>query len=72
MILNHEPFEDGISFDSFLESYNHKFLIVNMKCDGGEELIMHNDKIYVIFEGIGGKVNWMFYKDGYGNSGSGV
>ena len=30
-ILNHEPFEDGISFDSFLENYNHKFLIVNMK-----------------------------------------
>jgi len=43
-ILNHEPFEDGISFDSFLENYNHKFLIVNMKCDGGEELIINKLK----------------------------
>ena len=43
-ILNHEPFEDGISFDSFLENYNHKFLIVNMKCDGGEKLIINKLK----------------------------
>ncbi|MCD4819372.1 MAG: hypothetical protein K8S23_11840 [Candidatus Cloacimonetes bacterium] len=36
--------------------------------DGGEELIMYNDKIYAVFEGIGGKVNWMFYKNGYGEA----
>ncbi len=36
--------------------------------DGGEELIIHNDKVFFVFEGIGGKANWIFYKDEYGNS----
>ena len=36
--------------------------------DGGDELIMHNNKIFAVFEGIGGKINWLFYKDGYGNA----
>ena len=36
--------------------------------DGGEELVMYNDKVYVVFEGVGGKINWMYYKDGYGNA----
>ncbi len=40
IILNHDPFEDGISFDSFLEHYNHKFLIINVKCDGAEKQIL--------------------------------
>jgi len=40
IILNHESFESGISFDSFLKNYQHKFLIVNMKCDGPEEIII--------------------------------
>ena len=40
IILNHEPFEDGVSFDSFLEHYNHKFLIINTKCDGAEKQIL--------------------------------
>ncbi|HNW99825.1 MAG TPA: Ig-like domain-containing protein [Candidatus Cloacimonadota bacterium] len=36
--------------------------------DGGSELVMHNDKVFAVFEGIGGKANWLFYKDGYGNA----
>ena len=44
--------------------------------DGGEELIMHNDNIFFVFEGIGGKANWIFYKDesgiGYSVVGSDV
>ena len=36
--------------------------------DGGEELIIHNDKVFFVFEGIGGKANWAFYKDGFGNA----
>ena len=36
--------------------------------DGGEELVIHNDKVFFVFEGIGGKVNWAFYKDGFGNA----
>ena len=36
--------------------------------DGGDELVMHNDKVFAVFEGIGGKINWMYYKDGLGNA----
>ncbi len=36
--------------------------------DGDDELIVHNDKVYCIFEGIGGKANWIFCKDGAGNA----
>jgi len=36
--------------------------------DGGDELIMHNDKVFFVIEGIGGKANWVFYKDDYGNA----
>lgn len=36
--------------------------------DGGEELVMYNDKVYAVFEGIGGKINWLFYKNGYGGA----
>jgi hypothetical protein len=32
--------------------------------DGGDELIMHNDKIFAVFEGAGGRVSWLFYSDG--------
>lgn len=31
--------------------------------DGVDELIMHNDKVFFVFESIGGKANWVFYKD---------
>ena len=36
--------------------------------DGVDELILFNNKIYTVFESIGGKINWMFIKDEYGNS----
>ena len=35
--------------------------------DGGDELVMHNDKVFMVFEGIGGKANWVFYKNGLGD-----
>ena len=35
--------------------------------DGGEELIMHNDKVFAVFEGIGGRLAWLFYSDGSGS-----
>jgi len=35
--------------------------------DGGEELIMHNDKIFAVFEGAGGRVAWLFYLDDDGS-----
>lgn len=39
IILNHEPFSDGEDFDFFLENYNHKFLILNVKEAGIEKSI---------------------------------
>ena len=29
LILNHEPFQDGVLFKSWLEEYNHKFLLMH-------------------------------------------
>jgi len=49
--------------------------IVNTACyiddidhDGSDELVMHNEKVFMVFEGIGGKANWVFYKDGQGQA----
>ncbi len=36
--------------------------------DGSDELVMHNDKVFMVFEGIGGKANWVFYKNGFGDA----
>ncbi|MCB0805682.1 MAG: hypothetical protein KDC05_07765 [Bacteroidales bacterium] len=36
--------------------------------DGIDEIVMHNDKVFMVFESIGGKANWVFYKDGLGNA----
>jgi hypothetical protein len=35
--------------------------------DGGDELILHNDKIFAVIEGIGGRVSWLFYSDSNGS-----
>lgn len=44
IILNHEPFENGTSFEVFLKHFEHSFLIINMKCDGAEEIIINTLK----------------------------
>ena len=36
--------------------------------DGIDELVMHNDKVFMVFESIGGKANWVFYKNGFGDA----
>ena len=40
LILNHEPFENGELFSEWLKFYNHKFLILNTKEEGLEEIIL--------------------------------
>ena len=44
--------------------------------DGIDELVIHNDNAFFVFEEIGGKANWIFYKDefdgGYSVVGSDV
>ncbi|RLD54892.1 MAG: hypothetical protein DRJ01_17425, partial [Bacteroidetes bacterium] len=36
--------------------------------DGINELIIHNDKTLFVFENIGGKANWVFCKDEFGDA----
>lgn len=36
--------------------------------DGIDEVVIHNQRIFAVFEPIGGKANWIFYKDGLGNA----
>ncbi|MEZ5146825.1 MAG: hypothetical protein R2759_07020 [Bacteroidales bacterium] len=36
--------------------------------DGIDEVVMHNDKVFMVFESIGGKANWVFYKNGFGDA----
>lgn len=36
LILQHEPFEDGVSFEKWLDFYNHGTLILNVKEEGLE------------------------------------
>lgn len=40
IILSHDPFKDGFLFDDWLNYYNHRFLILNVKDDGMEEKII--------------------------------
>ena len=48
LILNHEPFEDGVLFESWLAQYNHKFLILNVKEEGLESKCLDLLKIFKI------------------------
>lgn len=36
LILNHEPFEDGIELENWLHGFNHNYLILNIKEEGLE------------------------------------
>ena len=36
IILHHDPFKKGDAFSKFLENYNHRFLILNIKSEGIE------------------------------------
>lgn len=40
IILNHDPFENGILFDDFLSEYNHNGIILNCKSEGIEHEIL--------------------------------
>ncbi len=40
IILNHDPFKNGIMLEKFLKFYNHKLLIVNIKETGIEEKVI--------------------------------
>ena len=41
LILNHEPFQNAVLLNKFLKKFNHKFLILNVKEEGIENLILN-------------------------------
>jgi hypothetical protein len=53
LYVSHDAFEDGINFELWLESFNHKFLIANVKEEGLE------DKLRSLFSRKGIQ-NWAF------------
>lgn len=48
LILNHEPFKKAVLLDSYLKIFKHKFLILNVKEEGIENLILNYLKKYKI------------------------
>ena len=48
IILSHDPFKSGESFDEFLKKYDHKFLILNIKSEGIESTILKSLKKFKI------------------------
>lgn len=48
IILNHEPFEDGVKLDKFLKFYKHKLLIANIKEAGIEDRVIQLIKKFKI------------------------
>lgn len=41
VVVQHDPWKTGESFEEYLESYRHRFLILNVKCEGIEERVLH-------------------------------
>jgi len=44
LFLNHEPYNTGVSLDSFLKKFNHSFLVVNIKEEGIEFKVLEKLK----------------------------
>jgi hypothetical protein len=40
LVLHHEPYEAGNRFDQWLENYNHRMLILNVKEEGLEDRVL--------------------------------
>ena len=40
LILNHEPFGEGVELEEFLKHYKHKLLILNIKSEGIEKKVI--------------------------------
>ena len=40
LVLHHEPYEAGNRFEQWLENYNHRMLILNVKEEGLEDRVL--------------------------------
>jgi hypothetical protein len=55
LILQHDPFKDGESFEEYLKNYNHGTMILNIKSEGIETRVLkliqqHNIKSYFFLD----------------------
>lgn len=48
LILQHDPFKPGESFDEYLKSYKHSLIILNLKSEGLEERVLELVKKYQV------------------------
>jgi hypothetical protein len=48
LILNHEPFNKGDILENYLENYEHKTLVLNLKEAGIEKEVLELVKIHLI------------------------
>lgn len=48
LILHHNPFVDGIDLNDFLKHYKHKLLVLNIKTEGIEEMVLSLVRKYKI------------------------
>lgn len=48
LIIHHDPFNEGVEFDDWIKSYNHSFLILNVKEEGLESILLEKMKAYGI------------------------
>ena len=48
LILNHEPYEKGDKFEDYLEKYDNKTLVLNLKESGIEKEVLKLIKLYKI------------------------
>ena len=55
LILQHDPFKDGESFEEYLKNYNHGTMVLNIKSEGIERRVLkliqqHNIKSYFFLD----------------------
>ena len=48
IVMSHDPFKDGQLFEDLLKNYNHKFIAVDIKCEGIETMVVDLLKKYGI------------------------
>ncbi len=48
LVIGHDPFSNYINFDEWLMEYKHRLLILNVKEDGFEEILLLKMKLYNI------------------------
>ena len=67
LILQHDPFKDGESFEEYLKNYNHGTMILNIKSEGIETKVLkllrqYNVKSYFFLDCSFPMINFLMLK----------